>query len=976
MPRLEDIRQFLSTLASLGNEPEVLAARGENYEAAPLPDQELSEDIKSLFNDPGLDQGAPDDSLFGEDETPDGAPGEPPDDGLGPEAEFSGMSSLFGDGEPGETPGEEEEPEKPEDFDLGDLDFTDQAPSDSTSPPEDEAEEDGAPPRELFDFPDFPDDSALEEPRDIGPSDFDLPADGRDWGEDHPEGIPEESDEGPPPEESPGESREPSDAGFGFDFPAHHEDALEFSDEDGWSAGEPAAESGAAPLRPDAGAGEPSPGDEGHEEFSLGDFGKEFGISDEDMAVGEEDWGPAINIPEGAPAYIESARGESGVFSLTEDEFVRLKANLSLLPLNVKIAVQEIVAEDKGEEAARIQLIRALVQGKTPRAVAALAGSILGKTLQIPRSYEKRTGLDYEAEKESFAYIFRENILPVLRVAALASAAFAVTTFLGYQYAYKPIRANRLFKEGVRSIEKDDYRGGNRLFSQAYTLWRDKKWYFTYAEAFAKKRQYRLTRDKYEELLAEYDDYIHAKTQIRTERKKDRYFVDGSVAYAAFESKTMEDFEKARSVLKRLLDSDMYNYKGLLESGDNYTRWAESDPARFAGRYEDARKSYNVLRDAHGEKDEILFRLVEIAVRTDDRDQALWFSDYFRNRKRAKIDPYRYAELGGYLIDKGMTGDAAEILFRAMDTDRNVPEAHYHLARYFAKKEEPRDERRALDNADHLFSSSGPLNRLRLWRWVDTSGRSGELYYAQGEYIAAEKALRDGIGRYEDGLRKTLLKKDPVLGRLYEKLGDIFYYKSGDPEEALSQYRKAEGSLVRNPDLFYKKGFILYNKAEPAEALREFVKSEEDYPSNRNLLYALGNANYQRHNYSAAEGYYSFLSDRLEADRRRVEDLLPDRRSSDRALTLNRIKVYNNLGVVLFKLGERSGNKDRSSRAMVYWTMAQELSENLFRDPETLARRDVTNLPYINMRQILNPLPNFDLQIYQALPRDLRELFF
>ena len=41
MPRLEDIKQFVSTLNALGHEPEILAARGDTLEAVKPPEQGL-----------------------------------------------------------------------------------------------------------------------------------------------------------------------------------------------------------------------------------------------------------------------------------------------------------------------------------------------------------------------------------------------------------------------------------------------------------------------------------------------------------------------------------------------------------------------------------------------------------------------------------------------------------------------------------------------------------------------------------------------------------------------------------------------------------------------------------------------------------------------------------------------------------------------------------------------------------------------
>ena len=60
MPRIEDIEQFVSTLNSLGDEPAILAERGESIEPVAVPDAGLSDDLKDLFGDLGNDEAGSD----------------------------------------------------------------------------------------------------------------------------------------------------------------------------------------------------------------------------------------------------------------------------------------------------------------------------------------------------------------------------------------------------------------------------------------------------------------------------------------------------------------------------------------------------------------------------------------------------------------------------------------------------------------------------------------------------------------------------------------------------------------------------------------------------------------------------------------------------------------------------------------------------------------------------------------------------
>ncbi|WP_455382958.1 periplasmic-type flagellar collar protein FlcA, partial [Salinispira pacifica] len=173
------------------------------------------------------------------------------------------------------------------------------------------------------------------------------------------------------------------------------------------------------------------------DEFNLGDFGAEFGVLERVGAAeaeSEEDLNPAISI---GPAAERGGVAPPGEISLSDKEFDALKRTLQTLPLNLKISVEEIIGEGKGSHEQLDRLIQMLVRPTPIQDIASLAGRILGKRIVIPRGYEKRSGVAFEAERRSFAYQFRENILPILRVFVLATGVLALLVFLGYRYIYR-----------------------------------------------------------------------------------------------------------------------------------------------------------------------------------------------------------------------------------------------------------------------------------------------------------------------------------------------------------------------------------------------------------------------------------------------------------------------------------------------------------------------------------------------------------
>lgn len=690
------------------------------------------------------------------------------------------------------------------------------------------------------------------------------------------------------------------------------------------------------------------------DEFNLGDFGAEFGMLDHVGAMeaaSEEELNPAIGI---GPAEGRAGAAPPGEISLTEKQFNTLKRTLQTLPLNLKISVEEIIGDGKGSHEQLDRLIGMLTTPTPIQDIASLAGRILGRRIAIPRGYEKRSGVAFEEERRSFAYQFRENILPILRVFVLATGVLALVVFLGYRYIYRPLYAQSLYQRGYREIPADAYTEANNFFARGLEVWPMKDWFYKYAEAFAGKHQYLLAEGKYDQLLKYYP-----------------FDKKGTLDYAGFESKTLANYEKAQSILRNYLDRKGNDPQILLAQGDNYMRWAEVDSSH----YEDARRSYAFIFQHYGASDPLYMRMLRYFIRTDNQPEVVRLKDFFQADKGRKVDPQIYAELGGYLLDKNLMQDVHDVLVRALNTNDRIPEVHYQLARYFARVEDPADEETALKNARDLFNKQQPLDKRQLAELIDTYGRLGAFYYGRGSDIPAQEALTAGIRRYEDAKRAQLLTPEPMFGRLYSTLGDIYYYKALDYKQALTNFEKALSNKYTTPDLNYKVGYIHYRAGDYEQALKDFSTAAGNLSTNRNLLYATGNAFFMRQDYYAAQGYFSDLLDRLRASRRQIQNLSVTEDPAQRSLIDYLIRTSNNLGITMFRLWQRSGRQQDYTDALVSLKDSTEEAGNLTREPQTAVRSGKVDLAYLNMRGILYPNSNFIPQIYREIPVDMKDLF-
>ena len=719
--------------------------------------------------------------------------------------------------------------------------------------------------------------------------------------------------------------------------------------------------------------------------------------------------------PSGAAPAGPELVGATGQIELTAAQFAQLKQTLESLPRNLKIAVQDLVGEGAVSGPDLSALLGLLVRGASAQEIATLAGRITGKRIRIPPGYQKKSGMALEAEQRTFAYAFRENFLPLVRTVAITVLAGAIFGFLGYNYIYRPLFAISNYRAGYAQIANDRFSVANERFNRATSVWPLKQWYYRYAEGFADRRAYQLAEQKYEDLLKAWPG-----------DKK------GTLDYADLESTRLADYAKADGLLKRYLDAHMYDYEALLASGDNYLAWADRDHAK----YEPARLAYATLLEHYGVKDELLFRMLRYFIRTDNAEEVERLRAFYATRPEVKVDPDAYAELGGYLIDHRRLEFAQDVLLRADGVRHGILAVHYNLARYFRLVQDPEDEKKALDATKRILDltrNHEPLTVRRLGVEIDTHTRLGEYYYRRQQLLPAQAELQEAVRLVESNQRMGLIDKGPLYGRPYAVLGDLSYYVEGNLQEAAERFQSAADNGFTSTLLTYKMGYVQYAQGDYKAALASFAAAEDAsaYPSSvdllgpdalpagqqipspaprgaasapgsaaaapspesaapaaaqpvnaptlnpvgqppQNLLYALGNAFYKRGDYFAAQASYLRLRDRLESRRAALGTLHPEDRPDDRAFLDTLVKVDNNLGVTMYRLGQKTADRSKRSEALVYLSAANEIASSLSRSPDTVQRSEDRAVPSLNMRGILYPVSGFVLQLYSDLPKDFQ----
>ena len=994
MPGIHDLERFNKSFRKIGDEEAARARRGEPVEELPLPDGKLDEDLAAL-----LDTGDSSEVSGSEREK---TPAEDADGGL----DFSAFLDSIPD-EPTETLSEKQEEDAfsfPEDLLAGFADDVESAKTDEKEPSSDEFAMPGfeaEPPEEEIDVSGFDTELPSEE---FDITDFEAePADSGTVGP-----------EDPNPPEIPDAFDIP-----GFDDHQEKQSEIELSEEDAGFAlfTEEAPEAPKREEKTDGGVfsipdfsigpmpGEEKPADEfgaisGEEDVSnvpLDSFDT-FSLNDDFMASGFGDEGKGeakpetdafgtledfslegiddvFRAPQPALAPAAQARGPERrraavqpagpveEINLEDSDYENLQRTLASYPLNLRIACEELIAEHAVPPDQMSALIKLLVRGAGARETAQLAGRLIGRNIVIPRGFEKSSGEALEEEKGSLSYIFVNTILPLLRIFLFAGLVTASLVYLGIEFAYKPLRANSLYTQGYRRIEAGEYARGNERFDEAGRIWRIQKWYYRYAETFVEKRQYLMAEQKYDQLLANYP-----------RNKK------GALDYAAFESRILRNYEKAERILRReILDYRLDDKEALLALGDNNLEWGEIDPSR----YEEARKAFARLMGKYGSEDPYLERMLLYFVRTDNLAETLPLQAHFLSSKKRKIAAASLAELGGYYLDKKTSvpdgvpdrnisriENIKELLLEAVRRDQKNPEAYYHLSRYYERYGRPTEEKGAVERAIAAFSSAPEASPKRATYRIDAYRRLAALLVKEKEFLTAEERLVEGIRLYEDARSRRLLAVEPEFGRLYADLGDIEFFKAGDLDAAVKNYRDAEANGWAPPEMIYRIGYASYARNDWGVAVESFFKAAAEFPLNRRTLFALGNSLYRRGDLHAAQGYYNRLLDLLEAERARFPVLLPNERPDHADLAERLMRARNNLGVTLEDLAEQTGDTRFKSRALALYSESARAWDALTRDPATMVRSGSSNLAFLNTRGSLYPERRFEPQIYVEIDKD------
>ena len=651
---------------------------------------------------------------------------------------------------------------------------------------------------------------------------------------------------------------------------------------------------------------------------------------------------------------------DSEALTISDDDYFNFLNKLETFPFNVQLAIQDYIANGDDRPENKMNFIRFVLEKDSLKKVVNKLEKIINRSIPIPRGFQRQSVEDYEKEKQTFKYWFMHRFLPVAVMTAIALILVFCISVLSWQFIYKPVKSESLYKTGYSYLENGQYETAIEKFNRAGEYKRKKKWYFSYARAFRAKKQFTAAEKMYLRLIY---DFANDK--------------QGGLEYADMLSTDLRNYEKAEAVLRRrVLDQHINDKDGMLALGDVFMNWADEEPEKYG----EAVKIYSRLIELYGENDIFLARMMRYFIRTDNLAEVLNLKDHFSSRI-TKIGAANLTELSGYLLEKrynpkpldseklrSKIDDVRMLLEKAVQTDKTMPEAYYNLGRFFIYNNKQDGAIENLTEAIKLFKTAAPMTARRTGNYVDAMRLLGEQLVDQKKYLEAQTLYADALNIYREYTAFKPLPPNKAIGKLYADYGDIDYFISYNFDSALDSYQNAVKELYNTPSVNYRIGYIHYQQENYRQAIEAMSHAYAEKAHDKNLLYGFGNAFFKRGDYFAALAAYEELLTLLNAQRARKEQALSNTRPDDAAFIERYMHTANNLGATLSRLSERTGDSQKNGRALALYAESTRAWDALTRNPQTMIRAKSVGLAYLNTQNMLNAKSPYQSEIYTDIP--------
>lgn len=716
-------------------------------------------------------------------------------------------------------------------------------------------------------------------------------------------------------------------------------------------------------------------GNKDEPEYSLGDFGDNYDFPGEKNGRGEAaDTISAKPRPEGA-----DVRDEEGPFPLREEHYTAVQQTLAGLPRNLKLAIEEALADERIAPKALEPLIDALIQGVGPQLLVKRLWKITKRKIALPRGYEKLSGRLLLRKKTSLSYRLGKKGWSIIRMVFLI---IAITWMFGaavFMWIYRPLMAEHIYDMGLEAINSDNvnsaithfydawygwplfaHDGTDRIVDSQIVVkgWKNKQKWLDYIAAFRARKYWGAAESFYAEYL-----------KFKPDDEKVR------LQYAEYLSGVMGRHEEAITVLEEApkTGGKRWDREYTLAAGDIYLDWAQDDPTK----YEEARFRYAKALETSRNDERAYLSMMNYHLRLSNEEEIALLLPVFEKEVPGKTDAPKlaatvYADLAEYFLARGNNRDSKRFIELARTADPLAPEPSFISAMYWRLVGDEEGEYQAykttLANLNARESSSQNDLRMRIL----TLGGVGRIQSANGKFQAAMGSYDRALSLFEDARARNQLGASPEYGQLYLEGGKIIYRGFGsssdlifslNPEtlvEGSDRYAElaqaeryfnmaeeifgsgAGGGLP--PEVLYKRSYIRYVLGLGG-ALADFYEVARYEPANYEARLALATALLVNGDFETSRNQYLRTLELLNAESREFEGISnPAEQQKYAELLIRYVFAWNNLGVSRARSASRGGGDADYADALSAFTMASTYLDEVESGMHALNARGLTGV--------------------------------
>lgn len=666
----------------------------------------------------------------------------------------------------------------------------------------------------------------------------------------------------------------------------------------------------------------------------LEETGKEF----KDFSTGE--------VPEEI-SETDLSEDQDVDVELSDEERRQIIISLSSLPKKAELTISNAIVSNKYSNKKLKPLIDALISNEKPGDIIHIYQTITGdKSLANILTY-KYTGEEFDKKQKSFIYTFQKNILPILSRIAVSAIALLAIVLIFVRLIFPTLDASKNYKIGRRHIIEKKFSDVDQYFSKAFRIQPRFNEVIKYARLYRKYKRYKETEKKY--ALALTMKPYNKPTRLEL---ADFYREKG-------------DFERASKIYNGFLKINYRDIPVLLGLGQTLMDWSNINKAKL----DQAEQIYLDILDINRRNKDALFGNLAIQLKRKNYKKIMQYYNYINKKLKNNINPYVYADLAKYFIDRGETKNIKDIIKKAYKMELKqkdiIPQIDYQNSRYLKMLDVSKEEKKYLNNT-----------LLKLQR-MKTSPKYQEKYESK-KYQQLLARVHNALGENYNRTSKDNIKAeeefilakeiDPTFGKPYFNLGNFALFSRDDRVQALFYYKKSEEKGYKDDTLEYNLGWLYYKKKDFYKTYNKISNLLDKYPYNSNLKFMLATDLYKLKKYQLAESL--FLENYIHFNDL-VEQLYPlDMENKDSIIILEMLKkIANNLGATFQKRYELNGQNKLLVKATKYYSESLLYFDKLNDNDDKL--KDKANQ---NLRMVLYPdIPKDEPFIFENFTKNYRD---